>query len=115
MEIAQQVSSLVLGLRKKEISCASAFAKNHGSSFECRFSANIQHVQDLILAEVNVKELEILEEGNGMLVKSIKPNFKTIGPKYGKQMKDDCDNGFSNESRKKILQQLKQKRLVRRN
>jgi len=40
----------------------------------------------LILSEVNVKELELLED-SGMLVKSIKPNFKTIGPKYGKQMK----------------------------
>ena len=45
------------------------------------------HVKDLILSEVNVKELELLEEGSGILVKSIKPNFKTIGPKYGKHMK----------------------------
>jgi isoleucyl-tRNA synthetase len=45
------------------------------------------HVKDLILSEVNVKELELLTDGAGMLVKSIKPNFKTIGPKYGKQMK----------------------------
>jgi isoleucyl-tRNA synthetase len=51
------------------------------------FSDNINHVKDLILSEVNVKELTLLEEGNGVLVKSIKPNFKTIGPKYGKQMK----------------------------
>jgi isoleucyl-tRNA synthetase len=51
------------------------------------FAKNIQHISELILSEVNVKELELLEEGNGMLVKSIKPNFKTIGPKYGKQMK----------------------------
>jgi isoleucyl-tRNA synthetase len=49
-------------------------------------SDNLQHVKDLILSEVNVKELELLED-SGMLVKSIKPNFKTIGPKYGKQMK----------------------------
>jgi isoleucyl-tRNA synthetase len=51
------------------------------------FSDNITHVKDLILSEVNVKELRLLEEGSGVLVKSIKPNFKTIGPKYGKQMK----------------------------
>jgi isoleucyl-tRNA synthetase len=48
---------------------------------------NLKHVQDLILSEVNVKELELLGDGAGILVKSIKPNFKTIGPKYGKQMK----------------------------
>jgi isoleucyl-tRNA synthetase len=51
------------------------------------FADNMLHVKDLILSEVNVKELQLLEEGNSMLVKSIKPNFKTIGPKYGKQMK----------------------------
>ena len=48
---------------------------------------HLMHVKDLILSEVNVKELELLTDGAGMLVKSIKPNFKTIGPKYGKQMK----------------------------
>jgi len=59
-------------------------------------ASNLQHVQDLILSEVNVKELELLKD-SGMLVKSIKPNFKTIGPKYGKQMKAIADlvKGFS--------------------
>jgi isoleucyl-tRNA synthetase len=52
-----------------------------------QFVKNISHVKDLILSEVNVKELEILAEDNAVLVKSIKPNFKTIGPKYGKLMK----------------------------
>ena len=51
------------------------------------FAQNIMHVKYLILSEVNVKELELLEEDNSILVKSIKPNFKTIGPKYGKHMK----------------------------
>src|SRR5690606_31280972 len=51
------------------------------------FASDLEHVKELILSEVNVKELELLEEGNGMFVKQIKPNFKTIGPKYGKQMK----------------------------
>ena len=51
------------------------------------FATNLKHVQDLILSEVNVKELELLTEDNNVLVKSIKPNFKTIGPKYGKHMK----------------------------
>jgi isoleucyl-tRNA synthetase len=88
MEIAQQVSSLVLGLRKKErIRVRQPLQKIMVPTLSSEFSANIQHVAALILAEVNVKELEILEEENGMLVKSIKPNFKTIGPKYGKQMK----------------------------
>ena len=49
--------------------------------------SHLNHVRDLILSEVNVKELEIITEDNDILVKSIKPNFKTIGPKYGKHMK----------------------------
>ena len=48
---------------------------------------NLIHVKNLILSEVNVKELELISEDNDILVKSIKPNFKTIGPKYGKHMK----------------------------
>jgi isoleucyl-tRNA synthetase len=88
MEIAQRTSSLVLALRKKEkIRVRQPLQKIMVPVMNSSFAANILHVKDLILSEVNVKELELLEEGNGMLVKSIKPNFKTIGPKYGKQMK----------------------------
>lgn len=89
MEIAQQVSSLVLGLRKKvNLRVRQPLQKIMVPALNPEFARNIEHVKDLILSEVNVKELELLEEGNGMLVKSIKANFKTIGPKYGKQMKD---------------------------
>lgn len=49
-------------------------------------AADLSHVTELICSEVNVKELELLTD-TGILVKSIKPNFKSIGPKYGKQMK----------------------------
>jgi isoleucyl-tRNA synthetase len=88
MEIAQRVSSLVLGLRKKErLRVRQPLQKIMVPALSADFAKNIQHISELILSEVNVKELELLEEGNGMLVKSIKPNFKTIGPKYGKQMK----------------------------
>jgi isoleucyl-tRNA synthetase len=89
MEIAQNVSSLVLGLRKKvNLRVRQPLQKIMVPALSADFAKNIQHVQDLILSEVNVKELELLQEGNSMLVKSIKANFKTIGPKYGKQMKD---------------------------
>ncbi|MFT7345412.1 MAG: isoleucyl-tRNA synthetase, partial [Lentimonas sp.] len=88
MEIAQRVSSMVLGLRKKErIRVRQPLQKIMVPALDQSFVANIQHVQDLILSEVNIKELEILAEDNSVLVKGIKPNFKTIGPKYGKQMK----------------------------
>ena len=88
MEIAQRVSSMVLGIRKKErIRVRQPLQTIMVPTLSKKFSDNITHVKDLILSEVNVKELTLLEEGNGVLVKSIKPNFKTIGPKYGKQMK----------------------------
>ena len=88
MDIAQRVSSLVLGLRKKEnIRVRQPLQKIMVPVLDKKFSENLLHVKELILSEVNVKELELLEEDNDILVKSIKPNFKTIGPKYGKQMK----------------------------
>jgi isoleucyl-tRNA synthetase len=79
---------LVLGLRKKEnIRVRQPLQKIMVPVLDQKFARNIEHVKDLILSEVNVKELELLGEDNDILVKSIKPNFKTIGPKYGKQMK----------------------------
>lgn len=88
MDIAQRVSSLVLALRKKEkIRVRQPLQKIMVPSSNAMFTKNIEHVKDLILSEVNVKELELLDASNNILVKSIKPNFKTIGPKYGKQMK----------------------------
>lgn len=88
MNIAQRTCSLVLGLRKKEnIRVRQPLQKIMVPVLDKAFAANITHVKELILSELNVKELELLEEDNSVLVKSIKPNFKTIGPKYGKQMK----------------------------
>ncbi|GAB5424961.1 MAG: isoleucine--tRNA ligase [Crocinitomicaceae bacterium] len=88
MDLAQRTSSLVLGLRKKErLRVRQPLQKIMVPALNETFAANIRHVQDLILSEVNVKELELLAEDNDVLVKSIKPNFKTIGPKYGKHMK----------------------------
>ena len=88
MELAQQACSLVLGLRKKQnIRVRQPLQKIMIPVLNKEVAENLKHVQDLILSEVNIKELELLEDGAGILVKSIKPNFKTIGPKYGKQMK----------------------------
>lgn len=88
MDLAQRTSSLVLGLRKKErLRVRQPLQKIMVPALSESFASNIRHVQDLILSEVNVKELELLAEDNDVLVKSIKPNFKTIGPKYGKHMK----------------------------
>jgi isoleucyl-tRNA synthetase len=88
MNIAQGISSLVLGLRKKEkMRVRQPLQKIMVPVLNKSFADNMLHVKELILSEVNVKELELLSENNDMLVKSIKPNFKTIGPKYGKHMK----------------------------
>jgi isoleucyl-tRNA synthetase len=88
MELAQQTCSMVFGLRKKQnIRVRQPLQKIMIPILNETIGENLKHVQDLILSEVNVKELELLNDDAGMLVKSIKPNFKTIGPKYGKQMK----------------------------
>ncbi|MFN3916546.1 MAG: isoleucine--tRNA ligase [Flavobacteriales bacterium] len=88
MNIAQQVCSLVLSLRKKEqIRVRQPLQKLMIPVLNQTFAEQISKVKDLILTEVNVKELELLEDSSAVLVKRIKPNFKTLGPKYAKLMK----------------------------
>jgi isoleucyl-tRNA synthetase len=89
MEIAQRISSLVLSLRKKEnIRVRQPLGRIMVPVLTDDFKAHLEKVKDLILSEVNVKSLEYLSDTEGVLVKKIKPNFKTIGPKYGKYMKE---------------------------
>jgi isoleucyl-tRNA synthetase len=79
---------MVLSLRKKEkLKVRQPLQKIMVPSTGEKFERQIREVQGLILSEVNVKELELLAEGSEILVQKIKPNFKTIGPKYGKHMK----------------------------
>jgi len=88
MAIAQQVSSMVLSLRKKEsLKVRQPLQKIMVPILDEKFKRQLEDVEDLILSETNVKELEYLVDTDGVLVKSIKPNFKTLGPKYGKIMK----------------------------
>jgi len=88
MDIAQKVSSMVLGLRKKEqIKVRQPLQKIMVPVLNKDFARRLKDVQDIILSEVNIKQIELLEDTEGVLVKKIKPNFKTIGPKYGKHMK----------------------------
>ncbi|HKX86739.1 MAG TPA: DUF5915 domain-containing protein, partial [Flavobacterium sp.] len=84
---AQTVSSLVLSLRKKEmIKVRQPLQKVMIPVLDEVQRAEIEAVSDLIKAEVNVKEVELLDDASGVLVKQIKPNFKTLGPKFGKDM-----------------------------
>lgn len=88
MEIAQKVSSMVLSLRKKEkLKVRQPLQKLMVPVLSDEFAVGIKQVEDLILSEVNIKELELLTDTTGVLVKKVKPNFKTIGKKYGKHMK----------------------------
>jgi isoleucyl-tRNA synthetase len=88
MQLAQTISSLVLGLRKKvNIRVRQPLQKIMVPVLDSRTKTQLEGVEQLILSEVNVKELEYLTETAGILVKKIKPNFKTLGPKYGKLMK----------------------------
>jgi isoleucyl-tRNA synthetase len=84
---AQTVSSLVLSLRKKEmIKVRQPLQKIMIPILDKHHRAEIEAVSDLIKAEVNVKEIELLDDASGVLVKQIKPNFKTLGPRFGKDM-----------------------------
>ena len=88
MDIAQRVTSMVLSLRKKEKQrVRQPLQKVMVPILDEAFERRLKAVEHLILSEVNVRELEYLKDATGVLVKRIKPNFKTLGPKYGKQMK----------------------------
>ena len=89
MEKAQNISSLVLSLRKKEmIKVRQPLQKILIPTLSEAERAEILAVANLIKHEVNVKEIEFIDDASGILVKQIKPNFRTLGPKFGKQMKD---------------------------
>jgi isoleucyl-tRNA synthetase len=88
MEAAQTISSLVLSLRAKEkIKVRQPLQKIMIPVTSPQQKAEILAVSGLIKHEVNVKEIELLEEASDILVKQIKPNFKTLGPRFGKDMK----------------------------
>ena len=87
MQKAQTISSLVLSLRKKEmIKVRQPLQKIMIPVLDEGFRAEIEAVSDLIKAEVNVKEIVLLDDDSGILVKQIKPNFKALGPRFGKDM-----------------------------
>ena len=87
MQKAQTISSLVLSLRKKEmIKVRQPLQRVMIPVLDDVFKAEILAIEDLIKAEVNVKEIELLEDASGVLVKQIKPNFKALGPRFGKDM-----------------------------
>ncbi len=88
MAYAQNFSSMILALRRKvSIKVRQPLNKIMIPILDEAFRAQIESVKNLILTEVNVKEVEFLTDTEGVLVKKIKPNFKALGPKCGKMMK----------------------------
>ena len=88
MQKAQTISSLVLSLRQREkIKVRQPLQKIMIPVLDDNSRAEIEAVSNLIMSEVNVKEIELIDEGSGILVKQIKPDFKKLGPRFGKDMK----------------------------
>ena len=105
MEDAQTISSLVLSLRAKEkIKVRQPLQKIMIPVENTEQKSSILAVANLIKHEVNIKEIVLLEDASDILVKQIKPNFKTLGPKFGKEMKfiANCIRNFTKEDILKI-------------
>jgi isoleucyl-tRNA synthetase len=89
MELAQEISSMVLGLRRKvNIKVRQPLQKIMIPVAGDDMEQKIDSVKQLILSEVNVKELEYIRDSAGILIKKIKPDFRKLGPRYGKKMKE---------------------------
>jgi len=89
MSYAQRISSLVLSLRKKEsLRVRQPLTKVLIPILDAKFQTQVEQVEDLIVAEVNVKEIEYISDSSGVIKKKIRPNFKTLGKTLGKNMKE---------------------------
>ncbi len=89
MDVAQRLTSMILGLRRKvNIKVRQPLNKMMIPVFEPSFQEQVEKVKSLVLNEVNVKEIVYITDTAGILEKRIKANFKTLGPRYGKLMKE---------------------------
>jgi isoleucyl-tRNA synthetase len=94
---------MILGLRRKvSIKVRQPLAKIMIPLPDKSFMKKFEAVKDLVLAEVNVKEVEYIDDTSSILVKKIKPNFKVLGPRYGKLMKE-ISNSISEFSQEDIV------------
>ncbi len=88
MDLAQRITSMVLSLRRKaEIKVRQPLQRIMIPAGDDKFVTDLRSVQNLVLGEVNVKGLELVAADAGVLVKKVKPDFKKLGPKFGKSMK----------------------------
>jgi isoleucyl-tRNA synthetase len=89
MELAQDTSSLVHSLRKgHKLKVRQPLSRVLIPVLSTDTRRQIEHVAPIIMSEVNVKAVEFVDDASGILKKKVKPNFKALGPKFGKQMKD---------------------------
>ncbi|MBL7890516.1 MAG: isoleucine--tRNA ligase [Bacteroidia bacterium] len=102
MELAQKISSMILSIRKKEnIRVRQPLTTIQIPVLDDSIKAKIEAVKDLILSEVNVKNIEFVSEADTQIVKNLKLNFKTLGKKCGKHMK--AVQAFANENANAII------------
>src|SRR6201996_5370312 len=88
MQMAQDISSLVLSLRKKVgINVRQPLSRVLLPILNKSFKHQVEQVKDLILSEINIKDIEYITDASGFIKKRVKPNFKALGPKVGKDMK----------------------------
>ena len=88
MDIAQNITSLALALRKKaNIKVRQPLSRIMIPSTDANTDSHIKSVEDLLKNELNIKDIEIVTDSQGVFVKRIKPDFKKLGPKCGKNMK----------------------------
>jgi isoleucyl-tRNA synthetase len=110
MALAQDISSLVLSLRKKvSINVRQPLGKILLPVLDSSFQEKVEKVKELILSETNIKDIEFINDTAGIIKKKIKPNFKTLGKKLGKDMKAVADviNNYSSDEIEKFEQQGK--------
>lgn len=88
MDLAQRISSMVLGLRRAvSLKVRQPLAKIMLPLPDASYRKHFEAVEELVRSEVNVKEVEFIDDASDILVRKVKPNFKALGPKYGKLMK----------------------------
>ena len=105
MQLAQNITSLALSLRKKEmIRVRQPLQKIMIPVLNPKMQEDIKAISTIVLSEINVKEIAYLTEDSDILTKQIKPNFKTLGPKFGRHMKliSEVINQFTAENIKQI-------------
>jgi isoleucyl-tRNA synthetase len=111
MQLAQHITSLALSIRKKENIRVRQPLQKILIPVVSNNENLIKNVETIILNEINVKEIEFLNENNNVLKKQVKPNFKTLGPKFGKQMKDVAT--MINSLSEKEIKQLEENNIIK--